>query len=176
MCEADYKISCEGAHRDANTHTRAHKRILTDTTPILSSQVLGGNICMDNTDNKHSWAHTYTHTYCVNIHSACGQRLAGYRRTNVSSSLAAWHLSRQISAQLLISLNPCFFHSRSMSPFHLYSTEEYVVGVVDVHMHWKRTTECVVTWQQLHAHKHPMTTLFELKFNEGYVYLSPLFL
>lgn len=37
------------------------------------------------------------------------------------------------------------------------------------------TGEYVVTWQQLHAHKHPMTTLFELKFNEGYVYLSPLF-
>lgn len=36
--------------------------------------------------------------------------------------------------------------------------------------------QCAVTWQQLYAHKHPMTTLFELKFNEGYVYLSPLLL
>lgn len=34
--------------------------------------------------------------------------------------------------------------------------------------------EYMVTWQQLHAGKHLVTTVFEPKFNEGYVYVLPL--
>lgn len=146
--------------------------MLRDNTNMLSNQA-AGEIYAWTTQRLqiHTVEHAeaQTHTCSVNSHSACKQRLACYRRTKVFPLLAAWHPPRQTQVQESIFLKSFLSIPLSIFPFspccQRHHLREYTSG-----------GKAEWTWNSwTSVRQNAATTLFELEFTQGYVYLSPPF-